>query len=623
MTFLRTLLICVLLTSVLTGQAQIRIIPIVDPEGEIDKTKQKSARSTQQLTLPFWEDFSYSGQPDINTWQNSENVLINAGFSFDPPSLYVASFDGLDADGNPYAPGSAEGPADSLVSQTFDLSGYNAGDNIYMSFFYQFAGLGDQPEPKDSLRLEFRNSDGEWVSVWPSSPDNLDRSGDFQQVLLRIGDADWLHPDFQFRYTSFGRLSGAFDLWNVDYIYLNTNRDPFDLSYPDRTITEPLTGFLGNYRQVPYEHFKQDQLTMPSFRLRNLVISPTNQNKAYNYFFNYAIDVTDTLGFTTNYSNSTFVEPLESPIASNSSEEVIIREPFPDFGGDLSADSAHILLEVILDAEDNEPISEGGDYDPAKYSPIDFQENDTLRDVFILSDAYAYDDGTAELGAGLNTAGDRLAYQYTLQGVPDALLTGMDIYFPFTGSSPEGKQLELTVWQDEGGEPGSVIFRQLISARLSDVRNEPIRYEFARPVLISGTFYIGYRQNSPGSLAIGLDENTLNGDKLFFNLGELWETNVLVEGSLMLRPVFSRVSDTIVGIEDDPAALVAPYPNPSADGIFYVHSTQPVSVTDLSGRSVKFQEAVEGSRTRITLANPSPGLYLVRSAGTTWRVIIP
>ncbi len=622
MTFLRTFLIGTFLTGFLAGQAQIRIIPIVPQE---DKKIDNSSiqRSTNQLTLPFWEDFSYAGQPDVSSWQNSENVFVNAGFSFDPPSLYVASFDGLDANGNPYSPGSAEGPADSLVSQIFDFSVYDASDNIYMSFFYQFAGLGDQPEPKDSLQLEFRNSAGEWESVWPSSANNLDRSGSFKQVLFRISDPQWFHSAFQFRYTSYGRLSGAFDLWNVDYIYLNTNRDPFDSSYPDRAISEPLTGFLGDYRQVPYQHFNQSQLTMPSFRLRNMVISASNQNKAYNYFFNYSIDVTDTLGNTSNFSNSTFVEPLESPIASNSSEEVVIREPFADFGGNPAADSAHVLLEIILDAEDNVPISEGGDYDPVKYSPVDFQENDTLRDVFILSDVYAYDDGKAELGAGLNTAGDRLAYQYTLQGVPDALITGMDIYFPFTGTSPEGKQLELTVWQDEGGEPGPVIFRQQVNARLSDKRNEMVRYEFARPVLISGTFYIGYRQNSPGALAIGLDANTPTGDKLFFNLGELWEANNLVDGSLMLRPVFARVTDTIVGIEDETETTVAPYPNPSGDGIFYVHHTGSIAITDLSGRSVDFEATVDGNRTRIELRNPASGLYVVRSGGQVWRIIIP
>lgn len=612
------LLLTGLLYLPMAGQAQLRTIPIL-PEHK----KTTPARSGHDpLTLPFWEDFSYSGQPDTSIWQNSEDILVNAGLSYDPPSLYVASFDGLDVNGQPYAPGSAEGPADSLTSRPFDLSGYTSSDAIYLSFFYQWAGLGDQPEPSDSLSLFFRDDSGEWIPVWPSSAANLNRTGNFQQVLLPVLDNRFLHDQFQLRFQSYGRLSGAFDIWNVDYIYMNTGRDPFDFSYPDRAITEPLSGFLGDYRQVPYKHFTQDLLTQPSFRLRNLVVSASNQNKAYNYSFNYTIDVTDTLGNTTIFSNSSFVEPLESPIQAGTSEEVIIREPFPDFGGNEAADSARVAIEIILDAEDNIPISEGGDYDPDRFAPIDFQENDTLREVFYLSDTYAYDDGKAELGAGLNTAGDRLAYQYTL--LPeDAQITGMDIYFPFTGSSPEGKQIELTIWQDDGGAPGLVIFRQLVNARQSGDRNEFVRYEFARPVLVSGTFYIGYRQNSPGALAVGLDQNTSSGDRMFFNLGELWEQNDLVQGSLMLRPVFDQIDDTIVGVEDELNPLIRPYPNPSDDGIFYLNTLEPVKVTDLSGRTVRADQHTDGLRSRITLHSPASGIYLVRAGSRTWRLIIP
>ncbi len=618
MTLLRTLLLLILACSSLPGAAQLKYISIIS-----DEKDESGLRSGHEFnTLPFWDDFSYAGEPNPEFWQNSEAVFINAGLSYDPPSLYVASFDGLDANGNPRGSGSTEGAADSLTSRPFDLSLYSAADNIYLSFFYQWAGTGDQPDAQDSLVLFFRNDVGEWINVWPATASELDRTGEFRQAVIPVLDDSWLHENFQFRFQSYGRLSGAFDIWNLDYIYMNTGRDPFDRSFPDRAISEPLTGFLGGYRQVPYTHLSADQLTNPSFRLKNLVISATNQNKAYNYYFNYEINVTDTLGNTTSYTNSTFVEPLESPIASSTSEEVIIREPFPGFTGNEAADSANVRLEIILDAEDNVPIAEGGDYNPSKYAPVDFQENDTLRQEYILADVYGYDDGAAEIGAGLNTAGDRLAYQYTLR-TEDALITGMEIHFPFTGSSPDGKQLELTVWQDDGGLPGPVIFRQVVNARQAAERNGFIRYEFARPVLVSGTFYIGYRQNSPGSLAIGLDQNTSSGDRMFFNLGELWETNTLVQGSLMLRPVFNRVLDVITGIDDELGESVRPYPNPSANGIFFLNTLDPVSVTDLAGRNIPFERIIEGGRTMIRLNTPARGVYLVQTATRSWRLIIP
>ncbi len=602
-------------------QAQVRIIPLVTQEKPGKSHRNVSGISS--VSLPFWDDFSTPGQPDTNFWQNSENVFINSGLSEDPPSLYVASFDGLDANGNPYAQGSAEGVADSLTSVPIDLSSYSVSDNIYLSFFYEFAGLGDKPEPSDSLGLEFRDTTGEWVSIWPATAQDLDRSGEFRQVLIHLNRAEWLHAGFQMRFTSYGRLSGSFDLWNIDYVYMNSGRNALDTSYPDRTISEPLSNFLEPYRQIPYSHLTPEQITMPVFRVRNMVISSSNQNKAYNYYFNYSIDVTDTLGNTSKTSNSVFIEPLESPIAANSSEEVVVREPIPDFSGNEAADSARVFLEIILDADDNESISEGGDYDPGKYAPVDFQENDTLREEFIISDSYAYDDGSAELGAGLNAAGDRLAYQFTLRGVESDLLTGMDIYFPFTGSSPDGKQLELTVWQDEGGEPGLVLFRQLVNARQAAGKNEFVRYEFARPVNVTGTFYIGFRQNSPGSLAVGLDVNTTSGDRLFFNLGELWETNSLVDGSLMLRPVFTRVDDIIVSTGDALTPSVRPYPNPAASGEFYLHTREEFTITDLSGRKIPYNITDEGSRVKVKLHSPASGIYLIRSAEHSWRIIIP
>jgi hypothetical protein len=620
----RTLVFLSLFLTVFTAGAQIRIIPVY-PSTEETKTQAEFRSIQETLTLPFWDDFNDPGRPDTTIWQNSENVFVNAGLSNDPPSLYVASFDGLDEFGNPYGNGSSEGLTDSLTSRPIDLSGYSPGNSIYLSFFYQAAGFGDIPEEGDSIIVEFKTDAGQWVSVWPESSSSLQRDGNFYQVLLPLTATEWLHESFQFRFQAAGRQSGAFDTWNIDYVYMNENRSPFDTSYPDRTISEPLTGFLGEYTQIPYAHFRQEQLTMPSFRIRSMVQSVSNQNRAYNYFFNYDIDVTDTLENTTSFAETFFVEPLESPLMSNTSEEVVIREPFPDFAGIEGADSARVTLEIILDADDNVPISEDGDYDPAKYSPIDFQENDTLRKTYYLTDSYGYDDGTAEMSAGLNTAGDRLAYQYTMVGVEDALLTGMDMYFPFTGSNPSGKQIELTVWQDEGGQPGSVIFRQLVNARLSEAKNELVRYEFARPVLVAGTFYIGYRQNSPGSLGIGLDRNTSTGDKFFFNLGELWEQNTLVEGSLMLHPVFGKIDGVVVGIDDEIASKNPPYPNPSADGTFFIKgSTSQIQITDLTGRRIAFDIVPMGTDfMKISILQPASGMYLVHDGENTYKILIP
>ena len=54
------------------------------------------------LKLPFFDDFNqYSVWPDANLWTDS-SAFINYNFPINPPTLGVATFDGLDFEGNPY-----------------------------------------------------------------------------------------------------------------------------------------------------------------------------------------------------------------------------------------------------------------------------------------------------------------------------------------------------------------------------------------------------------------------------------------------------------------------------------------------------------------------------------------
>ncbi|MEJ2005588.1 MAG: hypothetical protein P8X57_11620, partial [Cyclobacteriaceae bacterium] len=117
--------------------SQLNIYRIQDTKTDQHKARYTGSAKVSQdhLNLPFWEDFSKStDSPDTVLWSNSENVLINNGLSFTPPSLNVASFDGLDAQGQPYGAGS-NGQVDSLSSRRINLSGYSFADEIYMSFF--------------------------------------------------------------------------------------------------------------------------------------------------------------------------------------------------------------------------------------------------------------------------------------------------------------------------------------------------------------------------------------------------------------------------------------------------------------------------------------------------------
>ena len=77
-------------------------------------------------------------------------VFINNTYSDKQITCGIATFDALDSNGRLYATASSYGfKADQLTSQPLNLN-YTAGDNIWLSFFYQAGGLGDPPEPNDS-----------------------------------------------------------------------------------------------------------------------------------------------------------------------------------------------------------------------------------------------------------------------------------------------------------------------------------------------------------------------------------------------------------------------------------------------------------------------------------------
>src|SRR5688572_29139263 len=56
------------------------------------------------LQLPFFEDFAaYTGNPSARNWQSGGGVYVSNQFGVDPPSLQVATFDGVNGQGMPYS----------------------------------------------------------------------------------------------------------------------------------------------------------------------------------------------------------------------------------------------------------------------------------------------------------------------------------------------------------------------------------------------------------------------------------------------------------------------------------------------------------------------------------------
>ncbi len=295
------------IASISSAFSQLVVVPI--PKGKPHKVFKSSSHSARvadtllTLSLPFWDDFSTSNSPyypDNLRWQDGESVSLNNGISINPPSLGAVSFDGLDSLGNPYDPTNSlsKGFGDQLVSQQIPLGDVPLAqrDSVYLSFFYQWQGNGEPPDPGDELEVDFKNNNPvdsiQWVPVGTVTPagdgtmtvTTVDpavqisiqiKSDTFNTMILAITDTAFYHNQFQFRIRTYGRISGPWDNWNVDYVYLNAHRFANDLSFPDRTIYSPLTSLFSNYWAIPAKHFLTDSvastvLIKPTFSVTNL-----------------------------------------------------------------------------------------------------------------------------------------------------------------------------------------------------------------------------------------------------------------------------------------------------------------------------------------------------------------
>ena len=109
--------------------------------------------------------FSYqSNILDNNLWLGN-STLVNRNYPINPPTIGVVTLDGLDSSGFAYDISLANnhGVADVLLSQMIDLSNL---DSVFLMFYHQPQGYGDNPQSEDSLFLEYLSIDSLGFKVW-------------------------------------------------------------------------------------------------------------------------------------------------------------------------------------------------------------------------------------------------------------------------------------------------------------------------------------------------------------------------------------------------------------------------------------------------------------------------
>lgn len=535
-------------------------------------TQSSKSLSADTLKLPFFDDFSRrSILPDSRKWTD-DYVFINNTYSDRQITTGIATFDALNSSGRLYENASAiVFRADNLTSQPIDLN-LSASDNIWLSFYYQPGGLGDIPEENDSLTLQmYAPAEKKWYSVWRVPGDSAES---FKPVLLKIDQEKFLKKGFRFRFSNYASLSpnindpsmtGNCDHWNIDYVMLDKNRNEGDTVFPDVAFRKPFRSLLKNHEAMPVTQFNQIFLqemgaTIPiNYRNNDTIIRNVTRNfKIWDVYNN-----SEAISFSAGATN---IDPLTNV----------------DYDANLfytyntsNRDSALFKVTSWLITDDFDP-----------------KNNDTVIYYQKFHNYFAFDDGSAEAGYGINGLGSRNAMvAYRFRSYTKDTLRAISICFNDSYMNANQRTFGLMVWNDNKGVPGDVVYsRQEVIVEQGDDINGFHTYFLPSGVAVSDIFYVGWKQRSETFLNAGFDVNTPHRENLLYWMNGTWYTSQK-SGTLMIRPIVGPPVNTPVNdVYFNSGNRVNFYPNPASDYITYDRKDLPdnnlytVSVFDIHGR---------------------------------------
>ena len=562
-----------------------------------DFQKKKASKRITALSLPFFDDF-YQNEifPNPGLWQDNF-VFINTTYPKEAVTVGVASFDGTDANGKPYnvnANPNLSLEADKLTSNPIDLDGLTSASNVFLSFYYLQSDFGERPvAPNDLLTVQFLDTTGNWNTVWQTSADTVLR---MRQVFLKV-DSVYLNPSFQFRFLAFGNVTGANDIWHVDYVKVDKDRD----TAAEKNIKEMAYEFLPpsllkNYYVMPYHQFDSTDLkdTISLF-VRNSFINATTDIVDF-----YEANVVNP---PTNIASFSGPSRDFGPLTRNE-----IKYPKFNIPTDIIGDTITIKIDYRFDVS-----AEAGE--PAKVLA-----NNAVSHSQVFSNFYAYDDGTPERGYWLgDESGYRMAVKYWMRK-PDTLQAIKMQLFPVRADNALAR-FSVCVWKNFGlrsvYNPNDLIYRQP-NLKLQDLISEfgvdtingyyyaPLKPEFVLngatfPLILSDTFAIGLIVDNPNSLTVGYDRNN---NQSFFNYyvdvnSEKW-TRSTFPGTMIINPVVGKgLPPYLTPVKETKSTRydVKIYPNPARDQLFIEGITENslVELFALNGSLVKqFQLAQSG-----------------------------
>ena len=552
------------------------------------------------LHLPFIDDFSKYHQvgADVQYWEDNF-AFVNPTFGVDPPTIGVATFEGLDYDGYPYDfdNPNASGNTDFLTSCMINLeededgNQYQISDSLLFSFYYQPEGNGFAPRVQDSLVLEFFDVDlGQWIKQWAKPGSAI---YDFKLAFIPILEDRYLRSEFKFRFRSKGRLSGNLDHWNIDVVWLDKGREIGNMDFPDVGYQYPVNNLLNNYTSIPYKHYNSvaqtQMIDSVLVQLRNNNDEAINLSNVKMRNFSQGVLVNESdAGNTVNFPGQSL--RIDTISMGNYIFDPDIDEPFVSF--------------------ENEFVMTSGTFDLVS-------DNDTINFTQYFENYYAYDDGSAEAGLGFTSAGGQLAIKY--QALQADSLIGYKIYFNPIFDDPVFPFI-MIVWDVEENLPGDEIYINQTFTEVNFIKEGHdifAYYFFDSAVYVAGTYFVGLAQTSDISLSMGYDRSTDNTQNMFYKTGFSWQEFPDSDpGSVMIRPVFQSAMDSIIMSVSEQQIIpeFVVYPNPAYDRVKIKNLNNEkleISLLSIDGKAILKKQVIYD--VELNVSDIPSGMYLLKA----------
>lgn len=543
---------------------------------------------------------------NTNALWTDRQAYINSHLPYLPISKGVATLDGLNEYGRPYTSQGINtyGSADSLTSVPIDLSPYTGSDSLYLSFYIQQQGLGDNPNLSDSIVLELKDDRNRWYYMWgkkgTADQEMIVDSVPFKFVNIYVpnqvvpSDPNYFHDKFQFRFRNHATISGNNDHWHIDFVKLDDQRTFDDSALVDFNFVYELPSVLKSHTLLPTQQYRG----LPD--LADTILGwNRNITGGGAVVGEYKYQCTNDLDGTV-YANTPLGLVYNRQPLVNISLNVKSELNFPT----TVADSSFITTRLIFD-------------------PLDtYTNNDTASTRQFFFNEMAYDDGSAEWAYGVQGLGTKkFAYRFYIPNKDT--LAAVKILFSNIHEPVLNLVFNLVVWKTIGMNGNEEKVMNTISNLkpiYCDTLNGMVTLGLDQPLEVQDTIYVGWEQTDDRNLQIGYDVNSKKGyENIFIQSNNVWSKSNITKnraGSPMIRLILDGVrkysTNSIVEKKfEQNRSQIQFYPNPAASYIRFsgdIERNLSIQVFDMVGKQVLFQKMNEDD---IDVSNLQSGLYIV------------